>query len=375
MDTSSTEVAILERVAEKIEKTGDRITALEKVNQELRQQIDGVEVKIGRRGISSQPEQKKTVAQRVLETDAWKAFASGQAKSAFIPLDGLQLKAELTSTLFQSNNSPSGGTFPVAPQRDQGLWGVPLRRIGLLEVLPSIPVNSNAFEFVRVSSYGNAAAIQSTEGATKAEADLRPGAVTSKIATVAHFLKLSTQLLADAPSLSQQIEAILLHGVRAKLETEIVTGSSSVIDGILEVGTAYTPTATTRIDAIGEAIGDMASDGYTPSVVIMHPIDWFDLTRKLNGEGNYLLGPPNTAAPPVLWGVPVVLSAGMTEDRAAVLDLGKMTLLDRQSAVVEAGFVNDDFTRNLATLRCELRAGFALFDLDGARTLNMTSLT
>jgi hypothetical protein len=50
-----------------------------------------------------------------------------------------------------------------------------------------------------------------------------------------------------------------------------------------------------------------------------------------------------------------------------VADSNAFQLWTRQAVTVELGFVNDDFTRNLLTLRAELRAALAVYQPTAVR--------
>ena len=57
----------------------------------------------------------------------------------------------------------------------------------------------------------------------------------------------------------------------------------------------------------------------------------------------------------------MVTSAAATAGQAIVLDASQLALVDRQTPIVEAGLDADDFSKNLITLRAELRAATAIF--------------
>src|SRR3546814_11572627 len=90
----------------------------------------------------------------------------------------------------------------------------------------------------------------------------------------------------------------------------------------------------------------------------MHPNTWHEIrSERTATEGDYVAGGWNNPAPPNVWGVPVVTNAAMAEGDVLVLDPQQVLILDRMQATAEFGYVNDDFTKNVVTLRAELRAG------------------
>ena len=56
-----------------------------------------------------------------------------------------------------------------------------------------------------------------------------------------------------------------------------------------------------------------------------------------------------------IWGAPVVACDSITAGEFLVGDFTKFTIRDRQKMTIEIGYENDDFTKNLVTIRGEKR--------------------
>jgi HK97 family phage major capsid protein len=100
-----------------------------------------------------------------------------------------------------------------------------------------------------------------------------------------------------------------------------------------------------------------------PDTVIVNPTDWsaMELEREGAGTGQYLYGAPGTNAGNMPFGVNVVMSNHVTAGKFIIGALrSSATIYQRSGAVVEMGYVNDDFTRNLVTLRAEERLGLSV---------------
>ena len=74
--------------------------------------------------------------------------------------------------------------------------------------------------------------------------------------------------------------------------------------------------------------------------------------------GGYILGPPNMPGPTTIFGLQLALSTAVP---ATVGFVGNFTpttiaLVQREGGTIETGWINDQFVRNLLTLRAELRA-------------------
>lgn len=62
-----------------------------------------------------------------------------------------------------------------------------------------------------------------------------------------------------------------------------------------------------------------------------------------------------------MWGLPLIQTPAVAAGTVLVLDPMQAAILDRWSPRVELGRDADDFTRNLLTIRGEIRVGLAVF--------------
>jgi HK97 family phage major capsid protein len=293
-----------------------------------------------------------------------KEFASNRGlKSVSIgfntPLPKLLVKSVVGDTTGAGNNLLS-----VQGHRDPRLGENPQRRLTVFDVLPRLPVTSNSFEFNILDSYVNAAAYQTSEGATKSEGSMPTDLVTAPICTVAHWIKASEQVLADVPALSSQIDSLMRYGVLAKASAEIINGATSgKIQGLVTQATAYPYLGTTPLaDAIGSAITYLDTIGWEASLVIIHPSDWFDIqSERSTTEKEYVAGGWSVPNPRTIWGVQVITDPSVSPGNPLILDASQVAILDRLDARVEFGRSGTDMVENKITVLAELRAGLAVF--------------
>jgi HK97 family phage major capsid protein len=101
---------------------------------------------------------------------------------------------------------------------------------------------------------------------------------------------------------------------------------------------------------------------YPATGTVMHPSDWAFIDLMKDTTGRYIIGNPQGALSPTLWALPVVATPAMTIDKflTGAFRLGAQ-LFDRWDARVEAGYVNDDFTKNLVTILGEERLALAVY--------------
>lgn len=199
--------------------------------------------------------------------------------------------------------------------------------------------------------------------------------VTASVATIAHWIRASRQVLADAPQLESQLSRLLIYGAGSKLENELLNGvgGSGKIKGLLGFAGTATVSATSATDKVGEVITSLQAAGYAPNAVVMNPGDWFAIaSAKASTAGTYLLGSPAGRPSPNLWGTAVIPSSRIAAGTVLVGDFGQAAILDREAATVSIGTTGNDFVQNMLVLLAELRAGLAVFDARAFKKLSIS---
>jgi len=110
-------------------------------------------------------------------------------------------------------------------------------------------------------------------------------------------------------------------------------------------------------------MGNMESAGLVPDGIVLNPADWaaIDIALFTTAAGQTMRS-VNEAGQPVLFGVPVVSSVGMTADTVAVGAFRQAcTIYDREQLTVDMSESDgDNFTKNLITIRAERRLALAV---------------
>ncbi|SDW94763.1 phage major capsid protein [Lysobacter enzymogenes] len=248
----------------------------------------------------------------------------------------------------------------VLPMQRPDIVGGPAVPLTVYGSLPHAPISSNSLEGIRETGFTNNAA-EVAEGATKPESSLTFGPYDFPVRTIAHWIKVSKNLLSDSAAVAAYIDNRLRYGVLERADKQIVIGNGTApnLSGILDGGnyTVYTPTpGDNLVDAIGRAKWQLWAAGWIPDKVYVNPIDWGAMELAKDADGRYLYGVPglNVARNP--FDVQVVPSPWVPAGQFAIGAFNRaVTIWDRESVDVEAGYVNDDFIKNLVTLRAEMR--------------------
>lgn len=288
--------------------------------------------------------------------------------------DRVMLESGIKALVNAGDDADSNRTaLPTLADRVPGLFGFTLRPLSLLDVMPSIPTTSNMVEFVQIKATGDAD-VQIDEGDEKAEMSFDGELKTAKVSTIAVHTTVSAQVLDDNNVLQQELQRIMNHGVRAKLEEQLISGAGTTgrIDGLYTQAAEINSNRDPFPERIGDALQQMETLGYTPNVVLLNPADWFDISMLKDSLGRYIYGNPSSPARPSLFNRPVVTSPSIPLHRALIGDTAQAPIRDRMQPSVLISREHKDYaSRNLVLILVELRAGLTLLDTGAFRRVSL----
>jgi len=293
-----------------------------------------------------------TAGQEAVKSEAFKAFVEGGSSA--------KARIEVKNTIL------SDATTVLATQR-QGIVPGSFLPLTIRQVIPSIQVSGNSIEGLKENTWTNSAA-EASQGVLKLESDLVFAAYDVPIRTIAHWIKASKQLLADAPAVASYIDIRLRDGLAQRVDKQLIlgNGTSPNLSGLTDSGnyTAFTAdSGANLVDSINKAKYAMWATGNPPDTVICNPADWgaMEVLREGSGTGMYLYGSPGTNAGQNPFGLQLVLSNHITAGNFIVAKMSDSAIIyNREGAVIEFGYVNTDFTQNLVTIRAEERLGLGV---------------
>lgn len=227
--------------------------------------------------------------------------------------------------------------------------------------------------WLKLNSYGAAATV--AEGALKPEALLEFALRRANCEVIAHFLPATKQAVMDSAMLSAYINDRLLYGVEFAEEQQILYGSGTGtnLQGILTHPRVQTyfwsdgVVGDTKIDAIRRAVTKAQVREFTPSGVVVNPVDWEDVELAKGDDGHYLwfqvqAGPGITR----IFQMPVVVTNAIAPEDYLVGSFAVgAALWDREQAHVEVSTEHDDFfRRNMVGILAEERIALTIFRPD-----------
>jgi HK97 family phage major capsid protein len=304
------------------------------------------------------------------------AFASDKS---FIPVavnvpEGRSLVMEAKALLAGADNA-SGGGFVL----NQFLPGLKLpilqRELTILDLIPTTPTTSDTIDWVKEDTFTNAAAPVAEASAstgtsgTAPESTLAYSRTTSPVQSVEHYISVTNRMLADYPAIQGIIDQRLLLGLNLTLENQVLTGNgaSPNLTGILSTAGVGNQARGTdnNMEAMFKGMMQVMVTGLSrPTANILHPLNFqtIRLTREGTQTGQYLYGPPSQAGATTLWGLPMILSLGLTANTGLTGDFAMgLMLWDREQSTIRTGYINDDLIRGIVRILAEIRVALTVF--------------
>ena len=215
------------------------------------------------------------------------------------------------------------------------------------------------------------------EGAEKPQVHFAdPTQKTVSLAKVACHIKESDEYITDYPFLASAVNGRLLYELGLVEQNKLVTDLLAT-SGIQTGTYAATGTATDIADAILQAAMDVqAQTGFNADAIAMNPADWYILRVGKDGDDRYYGGGYfGDQAIPNIWGIPVCVSSAITSGTVVVGAFKTCgSVVTHGGVSVEAVNTNeDDFVKNLMTIRAEERMALAVRRPAGFKKLTKAS--
>lgn len=244
---------------------------------------------------------------------------------------------------------------------------VPFQPLTLIDLINWAPLTNDIVTLLRETAWDLMADIV-PEGETKPESSIEFGPLVLNVGVIAHWIQVSNQVLADMPMLASYIETRLAYGIRYKLEYFVVNGHIPAVgqpknfSGLMEEGnhdTVAVEAGDTALDILNKAKYKAALSFLQPECYVLNPQDWGSIERLKGSDGHYIIGvPTGTGVQAYLWGLPVRFSPVQTVGKfwCGNLSIGFDGYI-REDVDTQVSLEDgDNFRKNLATVRSEMRA-------------------
>lgn len=331
-------------------KLSTSVNALTSQLEGLQTQNLEIEQRLAARGDGGRRDVRQTLGQAVTANEAVKAYSgTGTVK--------MEVQNAITTA------SGSAGALGD-PYRDPEVVGLPMQDRRIRDLIPSVPITDSSANYARQTTRTNAAA-PVAEGGLKPESALAWGPEDAIVRTIAHWIPVSRQAMADLPQLQGLIDTELRYGLDLVEDAQLLAGDGlgQNLSGLTTNATAYSGAAEakisnpTLIDKLRVAMLEATLNLYPADGMVLNPEDWMVIETSKDAQNRYIFANPLNLAGPVLWGRPVVSTMAMSVDKFLVGAFRvAATIYDRaDTEVLISTEDRDNFVKNMITVLAEKR--------------------
>lgn len=335
----------------------------------IQERIDALEKKQiefpgkGEPGLSETVKSNEQV-QRICKDGRGRAIFSLKGKAAH---EFIEAKSTITSSTL---GFPTAGVMP----EERGSYVTePRATLRMRDVIPSRSIAVQQYSWPKYSNTGTKAS-PVAEANTKPINTYDPTVVTERVKTIATYFKTGRQAIEDWTELDGILRSLGSYKYNAEMDLQILSGSNSGenLNGLITQATPYDTALLTaaagytyfdQINAAAQQIA--AANEVNATFFVVHPTNWYQMTRLKDANDNYLLGGPkgNTGSEPI-WGLTPVATTQITSGTFLV-GSGTPVAAEFRSRmeleVVVSTENEDDFIKNLITIRFEGRGLLACY--------------
>jgi HK97 family phage major capsid protein len=357
-------VASLQSEIQSLKTSQDSVSELENTIKSLQKEVQALQQTKAQSVIST--DTKMDYGSRFVASNEFKAFKSAlRDRNASIRLD-LAAAPETT----QASNSATRTS--LAQPYEAGIVTDPRQVLAIESLFGKINIDVNAYQYIK---YGFVTTETATgpavvsEGSAKPESNYSGSIETGTIKTLAHWTKMTEQMIADNSNIVTFINDDMQYQLNKVIDAQIVNGTGSgQLKGLSASGNytdyitdAGIDTGDTVIDLILKVKTKMEAANIRNISLLLNPVDWCKVLCSKNVNKDYLIPGIVDIPQQRIWGVPVILSGSVTSGKFHMGNFyegGK--IFERQGVTVEMARSGDDFEKNLMTLRVERRMDFAV---------------
>lgn len=298
---------------------------------------------------------RETLAQKIAKSPAIAEWKNRPGISSVVSVDPLEFKATFSLSSYVPETVRSGRVELTAT-----------RPIRVLDLPSVVRASTNAYKFMRESTFTNAAA-EIAEAAVYPEAALAYSEVSVPIQKIAVTIPVTDEQLEDNAGVQDLIENRLTEMVRLRLDSQLLNGNGTApnITGYLNTSgiNAHSKGADSVLDALYKGKEKVRTIGRAePDAIVIHPDDWSTIRLAKTTDGVYIMGAPTDAGPATLWGVRVVVTDAISAGTVLAGSFATHSaLVMRSDLEVATGYINDQFTRGMQSIRLDMRCALAVY--------------
>ncbi len=331
--------------ATEVKKLNEDLSAKGATLLDIQNEVKEIKAKAGRlNGANGEEKGVKGAIAEILTKnhDAFKNLSNGN----------ISFKAVANMTI--SNNLTAGSAVSTY---NLTVADEPASLLHFRQLAGVVPSATGIYQFPRFTGGEGAFAAQ-TEGSAKGQVDYDFSMITVNAAYRAGYLKVSKQMMEDLPFVEGYLPGRLVEEYLQSEDSAFYTTLSGAATG----STTITGTPTVDIEQILGWRANLRAANHAPNGIVMNPADLYKVYITKPNDYNYpsvvLI---DTNGNIRIGGIPVYESTFIPEDKVLIGDWSKVKIIQVKGINVSATDTDqDDFIKNLMTLRCEARVGLAV---------------
>lgn len=344
----------------------------------LQAQVDAIDVKLAQKMVADAG-QGPTLVKSFRENESVQKILRDKKGHVVIDIKGDQI-AELMSrkSIISGTTSGSAGSDTLNPvgaatsgvlqiDRIPGITPEARQVLKIRDLFSARPTTMQVVDFVKVTTPLSIAS-PVPEASVKPENTLTFASVSEKVRLLAAWIPGTRQVLDDFTELMSFIQGAMPYYVNLEEELQLLAGDNTGenLHGLLSQAQSFNasllPSATkgwNKIDVIATAIKQInQSKEIEPTFAVISTNDWWDIRLTKDSFGRYILGDPQIAVRPNIFGLDVVPTTSMAQGTFLVGSGSPVAaeIRDRMDMQIEISTEHQDyFVRNLVAIRCEKR--------------------
>lgn len=346
-----------------------------KTSDELQRNIEVLETKLVKNGISGTPQSKTTYGRILTELqkndfkdklEKWDSRKGSNDYGFTTPLIENQIVIH-DPTSFVAGDSPV-----VAPFREVGVDKPAVRPLLVSDLISWGMTSSNMIDWVEQTGKAGGAAMRA-ESAKMAQGDRTYTEKSTKVKIASEYMKVTNESLKDAAFLASEINDELLSDLRILVDNQLLSGdgTGNNLLGITPQATAFAAgsfatavASPNEADVLRIAVNQIMTGGagrFWPTAILLHP----DVVTKLDllkiADGRYIEVPYYDSMGGNVVRVPVIQNVGIAATDFLVGDFTRAKGFIRDSLTVRVYDQNeDDPLFNRSTVLANIRLAFRI---------------
>ena len=251
----------------------------------------------------------------------------------------------------------------ITSDRKSGIIVTPERKTHVRDILSIQPTNSDKWSWEYEDVYTDGTA-QVVEGTTYPQSTVIVKVETKLLKKIGAIMNVSKELLTDHVGFQAFVSKRMNDKLLAKEDIILMHGSGvgDNIKGLFNYATPFVAGVTgvsnpQHYDVIAVAALQATIENYTPTAVIVNPIDLTAMALKKDTQGKYILPVIFGESVPKVMYLEVIASTYMTANNFLVGDFDTAAqMIQNQAIRFETSFENNDnFERDMVTLKISER--------------------